>query len=222
MRRPATAMSAIGLLLRWRWRCGPGCPLMTRSSRSPPTARRTQSRVSGQQARSLRPNLQRQQPRQRRRPCHCRYRRAAPAAFAVPITVSIPQKLLVGEMNDLVIGVGANAGVGEIGFTVQFDASVLQVRDASQGGWAVDVGVNPRFAAEISGAEDRVQIRSAVSGPGRPFRRKRGRRAIPACCAGTTSVLITDVVVKDADGRPMIPALSASNLQVTVESGTSP
>jgi hypothetical protein len=39
---------------------------------------------------------------------------------------------------------------------------------------------------------------------------------------GTTSVLITDVVINDADGRPMTPALSASNLQVTAESATTP
>ena len=111
----------------------------------------------------------------------------------------MPQKLLVGEMNDLVIGVGANAGVGEIGFTVQFDASVLQVRAASQGDWAVDVGVNPRFAAEISGAEDRVQIRSAVSG--QRVGRSGGSVAVvqfQPVAPGTTSVLITDVVVKDA------------------------
>jgi hypothetical protein len=148
---------------------------------------------------------------------------AATAAFAIPITVSIPPKLVVGEMNDLIIGVGANAGIGEIGFTVQFDASVLQVRSASQGGWAVDVGVNPRFAAEISGAEDRVQIRSAVSG--QPVGRSGGSVAVvqfQPVAPGATSVLITDVVVKDGDGKRMPPALSASNLQVTVESGTAP
>jgi hypothetical protein len=148
---------------------------------------------------------------------------AASAAFAVPITVSMPRKLLVGEMNELIIGVGANAGIGEIGFTVQFDASVLQVRSASQGGWAVDVGVNPRFAAEISGAEDRVQIRSAVSG--QRVGRSGGSVAVvqfQPVAPGTTSVLITDVVVKDANGKPMMPALSASNLQVTAESGTTP
>jgi hypothetical protein len=148
---------------------------------------------------------------------------AAPAALGVPITVSMPQKLRVGEMNDLIIGVGSNAGVGEIGFTVKFDASVLQVRAASQGSWAVDVGVNPRFAAEISGAEDRVQIRSAVSG--QRVGSSGGSVAVvqfQPVAPGTTSVLITDVVVKDGDGKPMTPALSASNLQVTAESGTTP
>lgn len=144
---------------------------------------------------------------------------AATATHSVPITVSLPQKLLVGEMYDLIIGVGAHVGVGEIGFTVQFDASVLQVRAASQGGWAVDVGVNPRFAAEISSAEDRVQVRSAASV------QRVGRSGASVAVVhfqpvapGTTPVLITDVVVKDADGKPMIPALSASNLQVTVDS----
>jgi hypothetical protein len=143
---------------------------------------------------------------------------AATAAFAVPITVSMPHKLLVGEMNDLIIGVGTNPGVGEIAFNVQFDANVLQVRAASQGGWAVDVGVNPRFAAEISSAEDRVQIRSAVSM--QHVGRSGGSVAVvrfQPIAPGTTSVLITDVVVKDGDGKPMTSALSASNLQVTVD-----
>lgn len=144
---------------------------------------------------------------------------AATAAVAVPITVSIPPKLVVGEMNDLVIGLGANGRVREIAFVVQFDANMLQVRAASQGDWAVDVGVNPRFAAEISAAEDRVRIRSALSAP--RASNSGGSVAVvqfQPIATGTASVLITDVVVKDADGKPMRAALSASNLQVTVGS----
>jgi hypothetical protein len=101
---------------------------------------------------------------------------------------------------------------------VQFDPNVLQVRAGTQGDWAVAVGVNPRFAAEISAAEDRVQIRSAVSGRGRPGRRQRGHVQFQAVTTGTTSVLITDVVIKDSSGRSMVPSVSASNLQVTADS----
>src|SRR6266576_939861 len=88
----------------------------------------------------------------------------ATTGFAVPITVAAPQKLQVGEPNDLVVGVGASAGVNEISFTVQFDANVLQVRAGTEGDWAMDAGLNARFVAEISEERDRVQIRSAVSG----------------------------------------------------------
>jgi hypothetical protein len=43
-----------------------------------------------------------------------------------------------------------------------------------------------------------------------------------AVAAGTTSVLITDVVAKDVEGRPIASAISASNLQVTVDSPPPP
>jgi hypothetical protein len=144
---------------------------------------------------------------------------SAKTGLAVPIAVQAPQRVLVGETNDVVVSVGANAGFGEIGFTVQVDPDVLQVRAGTQGGWAVAVGVNPRFEAEISGAEDRVQIRSIVSGQRAGL--AGGSVAtvqFQALAPGTTSVLITDVVVKDSSGRSMMPALSASNLQVTVDS----
>jgi hypothetical protein len=144
---------------------------------------------------------------------------SATTGFAVPVTVTAPQKVLVGEINDLVVSVGANAGFGEIGFTVHFDPDVLQVRAGTQGGWAVAVGANPRFSAEISGAEDRVQIRSVASNPRAGL--AGGSIAtvqFQALATGTTTVLITDVVVKDSAGRSMVPAVSASNLQVSVES----
>jgi len=144
---------------------------------------------------------------------------SATTSFAVPVTVTAPQKVLVGELNDLVVSVGPNAGFGEIGFTVQFDPNVLQVRAGTQGDWAVAVGVNPRFSAEISAAEDRVQIRSAVSG-GRAgvAGGSVGSVQFQAITTGMTTVLITDVVVRDSAGRSMVPAVSASNLQVSAES----
>ena len=69
----------------------------------------------------------------------------ATTGFAVPITVAAPQKLLVGEMNELVVGVGANAGINEVSFTVQFDADVLQVRAGTEGSWAEDAGAQRTF-----------------------------------------------------------------------------
>jgi cohesin domain-containing protein len=144
---------------------------------------------------------------------------SATTLFAVPITVAAPQKALVGEMNDLVVGVGANAGVGEISFTVQFDPNVLQVRAGREGDWGMDAGLSTRFAAEISDNEDRVQIRSSVSG-------QRGGMAgssvavvkFQAVAPGITSVLITDVMIKDLTGRSIASVVSASNLPMTVDS----
>lgn len=144
---------------------------------------------------------------------------SATPLFAVPITVAAPQKALVGETNDLVVGVGANAGVGEISFTVQFDANVLQVRAGTEGDWAMDPRLNTRFAAEISDKEDRVQIRSSVSGQRAGM--AGGSVAIvrfQAVAPGTTSVLITDMMVKDLTGRSIASAVSASNLPMTVDS----
>jgi len=141
----------------------------------------------------------------------------------VPITVVAPQKLLVGETNNLTVSVGANAGFSEVGFTVQFDPDVLQVRGGTQGGWAVAVGFNPRFTAEISAAEDRVHIRSVMSDTGTGL--QGGNVAtvqFQAISTGTTSVLISDVVIKDSRGRSMVSAVSASNLQVTVDSVPQP
>jgi hypothetical protein len=92
--------------------------------------------------------------------------------------------------------VGANAGVNAIGVTVQFDANVLQVRAGSEGDRAAGSGLDAHFAAEISGEEDRMQIRSAVSGP--RIGMAGGSVAIvrfQAVAPGTTSVMTTDVKV---------------------------
>jgi hypothetical protein len=142
-----------------------------------------------------------------------------PTAFAVPITVAAPQKLLVGEMSELIVGVGANTGLSEISFTVQFDADVLQVRVGAEGDWTAGAGPNAIFSAKISDAEDRLQIRSAVSG--RQLGTAGGSVAIvqfQAVAAGTTLVMISDVVVKDSAGRWIAPAVSVSSLQMTVDS----
>jgi hypothetical protein len=143
----------------------------------------------------------------------------ATTGFAVPITVAAPQKLQVGEMNELVVAVGPNAGVNEISFTVRFDADVLQVRAGTEGGWAEGAGLDARFAAEVSETGDRVQIHSAVSG--QRIGVAGGSVAIvqfQAVAPGTTSIVITDVVVKDLAGRSIASAISAPNLQMTVDS----
>ena len=104
----------------------------------------------------------------------------ATMGFAVPITVAAPQKLQVGEMNELVVAVGANAGVNEISFTVQFEPDVLQVRAGTEGSWAEGAGVNARFAAEVSGdGRPRTDSQRRVGPADRRGRRHRGHRAIP-------------------------------------------
>jgi hypothetical protein len=140
----------------------------------------------------------------------------AATAILVPITVVAPRKLLVGETDDLVISVGA--GANEVSFNVQFDANVLQVRSGTEGGWAVGAGPNARFVAEIPEEADRVQIRSVATGQraGMPGGTVAAVR-LHAVGAGTTSLLVTDVVVKDSAGRSMATSVSASNLQMTVD-----
>lgn len=142
----------------------------------------------------------------------------ATMGVAVPITVAAPQKLQVGEMNELVVTVGANAGINEVSFTMQFEADVLQVRAGTEGSWAEGAGVNARFAAEVSETGDRVQIRSAVSGQRTGV--AGGTVAIvkfQAVGPGTTSIVITDVAVKDMAGTSVASAVSAS-LPMTVDS----
>jgi len=144
---------------------------------------------------------------------------SATTLSAVPVTVTAPQKVLVGEMNDLVVGVGPNASVDEIAFTVQFDRDVLQVRAGIEGDWAVAAGRNTRFAAEISDKEDRVRIRSYASGPN--VRIAGGSVAIvqfQAVAPGATLVMVTDVVLKDFAGKSIPVAISQSNLEIAVDS----
>jgi hypothetical protein len=145
--------------------------------------------------------------------------RSAASGRAVPVTVTAPRNLIVGEMNDLVIGLGPNEGVGEISFAVQFDGNVLQVRAAAEGDWAYAAGGKAQFESDISDREDRLQVRSAMSG--QPVGTTGGSVAVvrfQAVAPGTTSVLVTDVVVKDVSGRWVAAAVSTASPQITVDS----
>jgi len=84
-------------------------------------------------------------------------------------------------------------------------------------------GAKSATAVEISEKGDRVQIRRAVSD--QRIGMAGGSVAIvqfQAVASGTTWVLITDVVVKDMAGGSIAFAVSASNLQVTVDSAPPP
>jgi hypothetical protein len=137
----------------------------------------------------------------------------------VPITVTAPQNLLVGEQTDLVVAVGANVDVGEVSFTVQFDPDVLQGRAGTEGDWtATSARPDASFAAEISEAGDQVRIRSTVT-PRRAVATGGGVAIVQfqAVAPGTTSVVIADVTVKDLAGNPMPVLLSSPRFQVTAE-----
>ena len=142
----------------------------------------------------------------------------ATATLAVPISVAAAPTLQVGQAGELIVGVGATAAsIGEIGFAVQFDPDVLQVRAGSEGDWAVAGGAAARFTADIADREDRIGIRSVASG--RRNAAFGGTVAVvqfQAVAPGTTSVIVSDVVVKDADGRSLIPVVSPSTVQLTV------
>jgi len=146
---------------------------------------------------------------------------SAPAApvFLVPLTLVAPQRLLVGEADDLVISIGA--GANEVSFTVVFDPDVLQVRTGSEGPWAV--GAHARFTAEIPEAADRVQIASAVSGQHAGLAAGTiATVSFHAVGTGTTSVRVSDVLIKDSAGRSLRSAVWPSNLQVTVDAQPPP
>jgi len=144
---------------------------------------------------------------------------SARTPFAVPITLAAPQKLQVGEMNDLIVSVGPNGDVGEVSFKLLFDPNILQVRIGTEGDWGAGAGADARsFAAEISDEGDRAQVRRSVSdlragvtGGGVAILR------FQAVAAGSTEVLMTDVVVKDLAGRSIASAVSAPRLHVTVD-----
>jgi hypothetical protein len=137
----------------------------------------------------------------------------------VPLTVTAPQSLLVGEQTDLVVAVGANVDVGEVSFTVQFDPDVLQGRAGTEGDWAAtSAKPDVSFAADISEAADRVRIRSTVTA--RRAAATGGSVAVvqfQAVAPGTSSVVITDVAVKDLAGNLMPVLLSSPRFQVTAE-----
>jgi hypothetical protein len=139
------------------------------------------------------------------------------ATWAAPITMAVSQMLHVGEMGDLLIGLGTNAGVGEISFTLRFDGNVLQARTGTEGEWAVGDGIESHFVAEISDAADRVEIRKTISG--KPLAGHGGSVALvqfQAVAQGTTSIRIADIMVKDLTGNSIAFSLSPSSVRVIV------
>ena len=218
MRRSVMVMSGVGLAAALALWAGSGED--PRSSMRP-VARRTSAQVFSHRIQTLFWCRRRRQRQHRLRPSRHRHCRSHRLTLLVPITVTAPQKLLVGETNDLVISVGA--GASEVSLNVQFDANVLQVRSGTEGGWASSAGPHARFVAEIPEEADRVQIRSVVTGQRAGM--AGGTVAVVRFHAegpGTTSVLVTDVVVKDAAGRSMATSVSASNLQMTVDTAPPP
>lgn len=144
---------------------------------------------------------------------------ATTALAVVPVQVTSPQTLQVGEQTELVVGVGPSPGVGEVSFTIQFDPDVLQVRAGAPGDWAGRAVPDARFGVEITDAADRVRIRSmAVGGRTSGAGGSVALVQFQAVAPGTTTVMITDVTVKDVSGTSMPFSLSSSNLQVTAES----
>lgn len=143
----------------------------------------------------------------------------APARIAmVPITMTSPPRLHVGEQSELVVALGANADVGEVSFTLQFEPDVLQARAGAPGDWSA-AGGDASFSAAVAEAADRVHIRSTAAA--------RGTVATGASVAvvqfqavapGTSAVTIADVTLKDLAGNPMHAMLSSPRLLVTAES----
>lgn len=144
------------------------------------------------------------------------------AETRVPLTIDARRQLLVGETGELVVTIGSTDGgadIGEVAFTAQLDANVLQVRAGSEGDWAARPGLRSQFVADIASAEDRVQIRSTVVG-----RRQGGSPGsvaivqFQAVAPGATSITVSDVTVRDGAGRSMTATVAGASVQVSVES----
>ncbi len=148
-----------------------------------------------------------------------------PAGLAmVPLTLTAPPSLQVGEQAELVVGLGAHSGVDDIAFTVRFDPNILQVRAGTPGEWSAgDDDPDARFAAEIPEAADHVKIRGAATG-GRAGAAG-GTVAVvqfQAVAPGTTKVTVTDMTARDRSGSSMPMLLSMSTVHVTAEAAPLP
>lgn len=151
--------------------------------------------------------------------------RARAPAFAQPealaeqlvLSVSAPSALQVGDTIELQVGVGANAGLSDIGLSIQVDGNLLQVRSAADGGWSSGGDTATRFSADIAGTEDRVLIKSQSTAPGPGL--AGGPVAIiqiQAVAPGSTAILLSDLVVRAADGRVLPARLASAYLPVDV------
>lgn len=147
----------------------------------------------------------------------------APALVAalVPVLLTGPDRLQVGEQAELSLAVGAHASVGEVAVTIRFDPNVLQVRAGSPGAWTTGDGRDTRFTVAMSEAADVVQLRAAPGST--PTGTAAGTVALvqfEAVGPGTTAVVLAEVVVSDRSGRALPALLSMSQLQVTAEAAT--
>ena len=146
-----------------------------------------------------------------------------PGLATLPVTLTAPPTLQVGEQAELGVAVGTDPTVEEIGFTVRFDPNVLQARAGNRGGWAAANDPDLRFAAEVSEPADQVRIRNAAVGM------RAGTAAgsvalvqFQAVAPGTTKVTLTDMTIKDRSGRTMPVLMSTSTVQVTAEPAPPP
>lgn len=138
---------------------------------------------------------------------------------AVPVVVTLPQTLQVGDLGELLVALGPSAGVGEIAFTLQSDANVLQVRAATEGEGAAGAGGGSRFSVDIAPGEDRVRIRSGVSASAPLAAGVAGMVAlvqVQAVAPGATTLVISELTVQGTDGRPLPAVLPSSTLRLLV------
>ncbi len=148
---------------------------------------------------------------------------AAPAAQSppddpAPLSLRAPDVVRIGSPYEFVVDLGPNAGVGEVAFVARFDPSILQVRGATKGDWAIGAGLDERFDARMSDAADRIDVRSTVSG------RRRGSGGGSVAVVqfepvgrGRTSVTIENLVAKDLSGLPIASVPSTMRLEITAE-----
>ena len=180
MRRSVMVMSGVGLAAALALWAGSGED--PRSSMRP-MARQTSAQVFSHRVQTLFWCRRRRQHRHRLRPSRHRHCRSRRLTLLVPITVTAPQKLLVGETNDLVISVGARRQRG------QPQCAVRRQRAAGALGHRRGLDLERRPACTFRGRDSGgSRPRSDPQRRDRPANRHggrhRGRGAIPCRGAG--------------------------------------
>jgi hypothetical protein len=214
--RPAWALGAVGLAAALAWVT---IELAQSPAEVPPSPTASSSPAWGDaSAAPTRPAVARPAPSAPTAPAFAVP--PAPARIAmVPITMTAPPRLHVGEQSELVVALGANAAdVGEVSFTLQFEPDMLQARAGAPGDGSA-AGGDASFSADVAEAADRVRIRSTAAARG-PVATGASVAVVQfqAVAAGTSAVTIADVTLKDLAGNPMHAMLSSPRLLVTAES----